>query len=95
MFVYLICLVVSYLACEQIVGVYAHGCAVSDKVGDGLHDIPGVLPPGEPGQDAKLGGHVRHAAPHRQGGASLRLLTQLLPHLHRRKWTVSKCLVRK
>lgn len=74
---------VAYLAREHKVGVHGHGRAVGDEVRDGLHDVPGVLPPGEPGQDAKLGGHVRHAAPQHPGGASLRLLTQLLPHLHR------------
>lgn len=75
----------SYLAREHKVGVHGHGRAVRDEVGDGLHDVPGVLPPGQPGQDAKLGGHVRHAAPQHPGGATLRLLTQLLPHLHRGK----------
>lgn len=73
----------SYLACKHKVGIHGHGCAISDKVGDRLHDIPGVFPPGKPGQDAKLSGHVRHAAPQHPGGTSLCLPTQLLPHLHR------------
>lgn len=77
--------IVPYLACQHKVGVHGHGRAISDEVRDGLHDIPGVLPPGEPGQDAELGGHVRHAAPQHPGGAPLRLLTQLLPHLRRHR----------
>lgn len=74
-----------YLAREHKVGVHGHGCAVSDEVGDRLHDIPGVLPPGEPRQDAELGGHVCHASPQHPGGTSLCLLTQLLFHLRRRR----------
>lgn len=66
---------VSHLACKHEVGVHGHGCAISNKVGNGLHDIPGVLPPGQPGQDAKLGGHVSHAAPQHPGGAPLCLPT--------------------
>ena len=77
----LLCSAVSYLTCKHEVGIHGHGCAISDEVGDGLHDIPGVLPPGEPGQDAELGGHVRHATPQHPGGTPLCLLTQLLLHL--------------
>lgn len=74
--------VISYLAGEHKVGIHGHGCAISDEVGNGLHDIPGVLPPGQPGQDAKLGRHVRHAAPQHQSRTAFCLLTQLLLHLH-------------
>lgn len=37
---------VSYLACEHKVGIHGHSCAIGDKIGDGFHDIPRVLPPG-------------------------------------------------
>ena len=30
------------------------GGAVGDEVGDGLHDVPAVLPPGQSRQDPKL-----------------------------------------
>ncbi|MEQ2197180.1 hypothetical protein XENOCAPTIV_024804 [Xenoophorus captivus] len=59
------------------------GVAISDEVGDRLHDIPGVFPPSQPGQDPKLRRHVRHAAPEDPGGTTLRLLTELLSHLHK------------
>ena len=35
------------------------GGAVGDEVGDGLHDVPAVLPPGQPRQDPKLTDHNR------------------------------------
>lgn len=73
---------VSYLACKNEVGVHGHCSAISNEISDRLHDIPGILPPGQPGQDAELGGHVCHAPPEHPCGAPLRLLTQLLPHLH-------------
>ena len=39
------------------VRVTSNSSAVSDKVGYWLHDVPAVLPPGQPGQDAKLNRH--------------------------------------
>ena len=36
-----------------------NGGAVGDEVGDGLHDVPAVLPPGQPRQDPKLTNHKR------------------------------------
>lgn len=98
---YLSYFLVSYLACEHKVGVHGHCGAVGDEVGDGLHDIPGVLPPGQSSQNAKLGGHVRHAAPQHPGGTPLCLLTQLLLHLHIKQedshhtYTRSQCFVLK
>ena len=35
------------------------GGAVGDEVGDGLHDVPAVLPPGQPRQDPELTNHKR------------------------------------
>ena len=38
-------------------GLPSDGSAVGDEVSDGLHDVPAVVPPGEPGQDTELCGH--------------------------------------
>lgn len=75
----------SYLACEHKICIHGHGCAICDEIGDRLHDIPGILPPGQSGQDAELGGHVGHAAPQHPSSALLRLPTQLLLHLYEKQ----------
>lgn len=50
---YKICLY-AYLFGEYKVGIGGHGGSVGDEVGDRLHDVPGVLPPGQASQDTEL-----------------------------------------
>merc|ERR1719278_811645 len=57
------------LPCEEEVRVPSDGSAVGDEVSDGLHDVPAVVPPGEPGQDAELCGHEAQAGPGDQTGS--------------------------
>ena len=45
------------LSGEQEVTVEQHEGAVGGKVCDGLHDVPGVLEPGETGKEPKLDSH--------------------------------------
>ena len=46
----------------------SHGSSIGDKVSDWLHDVPGVLPPGQPGQHTELGGHQPQPRPGQQVG---------------------------
>lgn len=57
------------LSGEDEIRKHEHGGAISHKVRDGLHDIPGVLPPGQPSKESELQGHPCHATPHPQVGA--------------------------
>ena len=43
----------SHLSCDKEVCQHSHGSAIAPEVGDRLHDIPGVLPPGQPSKEAK------------------------------------------
>ena len=54
---------------------------VGDEVGDGLDDIPAVLPPREPRQQAELEAHVGEAGPHHVVGALVRARVHLRLHL--------------
>ena len=56
---------------EDVVGIAGNGGAVGDKVGHGLHDVPGIFPPGESGQEPELQRHVPQPAVHEEGGAPL------------------------
>ena len=39
---------------DDVIGEGNHGGGVGDEVRHRLHDVPGVLPPGESGQEAQL-----------------------------------------
>ena len=57
------------------------GGAVGDEVGDGLHDVPAVLPPGQPRQDPKLTNHKRVLGVWTNQNRVLTLLTNQRPVL--------------
>ena len=42
------------MTCQNLPG---YGGAVGDKVGDWLHNVPAVLPPGQSGQNPELTRH--------------------------------------
>ena len=44
----------TYLSCNKEVGKHEHRHPGADEVSHRLHDIPGVLPPGETGKEPKL-----------------------------------------
>lgn len=76
----------THLLGDDKVGKHGHGGAVRDKVGHRLHDVPGVLPPREPGKEPKLQRHEGHAAPDDCVGAPLGALSErLLLCLQRRE----------
>ena len=56
-------LVEELLSCHYKVGIACDGGAIGDEVGDRLHDVPGVLPPGEPCQDSELDRHQAKSNP--------------------------------
>ena len=60
----------SHLSCDEEVSQCCHGGTVPPEVGDWFHDIPRVLPPGQPSKEAKGEWHEPHGAPHRSGGLS-------------------------
>ena len=70
---------------KEVVGKHGHAGAIGDEVCDGLHDVPGVLPPGQTGQDAKLQAHQPQPQPRQVVGALGRLGLQLLLHLNTQK----------
>ena len=52
-----------YLSGENEVGEDEDGGSVAHEVGDGLHDVPAVLPPREASKEAKLEGHPAKPRP--------------------------------
>ena len=59
----------------------SHGSSIGDKVSDWLHDVPGVLPPRQPRQDAELDAHHAEPEPNEVVRPLVRQLGQLLPPL--------------
>lgn len=66
----------AYLFSKHEVSICGHGGPVSDKVCHGLHDIPGVLPPGEASEDSELNAHQPQAHPREQRRAPRGLYLQ-------------------
>lgn len=56
-------LIEELLSCHYKVGIASDGGAISDEVGDRLHNVPGVLPPGEPCQYSELDRHQAKSNP--------------------------------
>ena len=55
------------LSGKDKVGEDEDGCSVAHKVGDRLHDVPAVLPPGEAGKEPKLKRHPSQTCPQHCG----------------------------
>lgn len=53
----------TYLSCYDEVDITEHARSVCYEVGHGLHDIPRILPPGQPCKDPKLHGHGNESYP--------------------------------
>ena len=77
-----------HLVGEDAIGEDPQAGAVGDEVGDGLHDVPGVHPPGEPGQRPALHRQQGHAPPQGPGGLGLGLEGQFSLHLNGQEYMV-------
>ena len=51
------------LSRNAVIGVHAHDGTIGDKIGYRFHDIPGVFPPRQSSQEAKLNSHESKTNP--------------------------------
>ena len=52
-----------HLSGQDEVGKDEYGCPVAHEVGDRLHDVPAVVPPGQPRKEPELKGHPAKPRP--------------------------------
>lgn len=74
-------MLIIYLFSENKIRKHCHGGAIGHKVGDRFHDIPGVVPPSQAGQEPKLDPHSCKSRPWQERGPPLSHSIQLVHFL--------------
>lgn len=74
-------MLIIYLFSENKIRKHCHGGAIGHEVGDRFHDIPGVVPPSQAGQEPKLDPHSCKSRPWQERGPPLSHSIQLVHFL--------------
>lgn len=74
-------MLIIYLFSENKISEHCHGGAIGHEIGDRFHDIPGVVPPSQAGQESKLDPHSCQSRPRQERRPSLSHRIQLVHFL--------------